>query len=130
MGRKNSKKKKETHKRRTSPDKLVKGVLEITRSGMGFVSIPDLKSDVLIKPSDLNTALNGDKVTVLIKDTAGRGNRIQGVVKEVLQRKRLEFMGDYKLIKDLHFLLLKETSRCRMFLYRSQTSKARRNPTG
>src|SRR5205814_2048076 len=44
MGRKNSKKKKKEH---TIHAQIVKGVLDITRSGMGFVSVENLPEDVI-----------------------------------------------------------------------------------
>lgn len=72
---------------------------------MGFVSIEDMKTDILIKPTDMNTALNGDTVRVSIKETSGRGQRVQGVVKEVLQRKRLEFIGHLQINKGFAFFI-------------------------
>jgi ribonuclease R len=56
----------------------LKGVLDITRSGMGFVIVEILKRIVLIRPEDFNTALHGDIVRVKIKNDGGR--RMQGVV--------------------------------------------------
>jgi ribonuclease R len=98
MGRKNSKKKnKEKH---SSPHAL-KGVMDITRSGMGFVIIEGMDVDILIRPADFNTALHGDTVRVMVKDAGSKGKRLQGVIKEVLQRKRTEFIGR---IKPLLFL--------------------------
>jgi ribonuclease R len=106
MGRKNSKKKKnEVKQRSTSAAKLLKGVLEITRSGMGFVSVDDQKTDILVRPSDMNSALHGDTVRVAIKEKGGRGQRVQGVVKEVLQRKRLEFIGHLQINKGFAFFI-------------------------
>jgi len=50
MGRKNSKKKKQKEKTRQAHPKLLKGELEITRSGMGFVTIEGMDADILIRP--------------------------------------------------------------------------------
>ena len=47
-----------------------KGTLEITRSGIGFVVIPGEGHDVLVRPNDFNTALNGD--TVCSKSNKGK----------------------------------------------------------
>ena len=65
MGRKNSKKQK--IKSRPLAGKLLKGILDITRSGMGFVIVENSETDVLIRPEDFNTALHGDMVRVKIK---------------------------------------------------------------
>jgi ribonuclease R len=105
MGRKNSKKKKDKHKHHGSSDKLLKGRLDITRSGMGFVTVPDMEVDILIRPSDFNTAMHGDTVRVGIKDMRSSGRRMQGVVKEVVQRKRTEFIGTMQLGKGFGFFV-------------------------
>ncbi|HVT85695.1 MAG TPA: hypothetical protein VHD35_10865, partial [Chitinophagaceae bacterium] len=95
MGRKNSRK--QTKKQRSSADKLIKGTIEITRSGMGFVTAENLEADILIRPSDLNTALHGDTVRVRIKE--GKGRRLQGVVADIVERKRIEFIGHLEMNK-------------------------------
>ena len=79
MGRKNSKKQKNREKGSTGGGKLLRGVLDITRSGTGFVTVEGLETDILIRPGDFNTALHGDTVKVAVKDTEGRGRRMQGV---------------------------------------------------
>ncbi len=101
MGRKNSKKKKIRQKTFTA--KTLKGVLDITRSGMGFVVVPGTETDILIRPGDFNTALHGDMVRVRIKSEGGR--RMQGVVEEVLIRKRTEFIGHLQMNKGFAFVV-------------------------
>ena len=49
MGRKNSKKQKNREKSSTGGGKLLRGVLDITRSGTGFVTVEGLETDVLIR---------------------------------------------------------------------------------
>lgn len=84
--------------------KTFKGNLDITRSGMGFVIVPELKVDILIRPNDFNTALHGDTVMVRVKNTGG-GRRMQGEVFEVLHRKRTEFIGHIEMSKDFAFFI-------------------------
>lgn len=103
MGRKNSNKKKV--KERSSHTRVVKGVIDITRSGMGFVTAEGLEADIMVRPQDFNTALHGDTVKVAVKDTEGRGRRLQGVVKEVLHRKRTEFIGALQMNKGFAFFI-------------------------
>lgn len=97
MGRKNSKKKKQKEKQ--SHGHLFRGVLDITRSGTGFVTAEGLEVDILVRPGDFNTALHGDKVLVAVKEVRAGGRRMQGLVKEVLQRKRTEFIGRLQMNK-------------------------------
>ena len=59
--------------------------------------MPGTETDILVRPSDFNTALHGDTVRVRIKSEGGR--RLQGVVDEVLQRKRTEFIGRLQMNK-------------------------------
>lgn len=101
MGRKNSKKKKQRQKEYKA--QTLKGVLDITRSGMGFVIVPDVETDILIRPGDFNTALHGDTVRVKLKSSVGR--RLQGVVEDVLQRKRTEFVGHLEMNKGFAFFV-------------------------
>ena len=106
MGRKNSKTKKNKEKQRpSSSGKILKGKLDITRSGMGFVTIEGMDIDILIRPGDFNTALNGDTVTVVINEMRSSGSRMQGIVKEVLQRKRTEFIGHLQMNKGFAFFI-------------------------
>ncbi len=106
MGRKNSKTKKIKEKQRPSSSaKVLKGKLDITRSGMGFVTIEGMEVDIIIRPSDFNTALHGDTVRVAINEMKNSGRRMQGVVKEVLHRKRTEFIGRLQMNKGFAFFI-------------------------
>ena len=105
MGRKNSKKKKHKEKQRVSHEKLLKGKLDITRSGTGFVIVEGMDVDILVRPSDFNTALHGDTVRVAIKEQKGHGKRMQGVVKDVVTRKRTEFIGHLQMNKGFGFFI-------------------------
>lgn len=101
MGRKNSKK--GHHKKQERADEY-KGTLEITRSGMGFVVVEGLETDILVRPSDFNTAMHGDLVRVKIKPDRG-GKRRQGVITSVLERKQLEFVGKLEMNKGFAFFV-------------------------
>jgi ribonuclease R len=97
MGRKNSKRKLQQRKHHQGAvAQLVRGTLELTRSGMGYVLVDQLDSDIMIRPGDLHTALHGDLVKVAIKERKAKG-RMQGVIKEVIKRKRSEFIGQLQM---------------------------------
>ena len=97
MGRKNSKKKQQQRKHhQASVAQVVKGTLELTRSGMGYVLVDQLETDIMVRPGDLHTALHGDVVKVAIRERKANG-RMQGVVKEVVKRKRNEFIGQLQM---------------------------------
>jgi ribonuclease R len=102
MGRKNSKK--PGKKRQRSFDEY-KGVIEITRSGMGFVVVPGLEADILVRPNDFNTALHGDTVKVEVNPERQGGKRMQGTVVDVLERKQLDFVGRLQMNKGFAFFV-------------------------
>src|ERR1051326_8025906 len=100
------------HKHNKKPDKKkhksraeeYKGKLEITRSGMGFVTVEGLETDILVRPSDFNTAMHGDSVRVRLKEDRG-GRRKQGVIVGVAERKQSEFVGHLEMNKGFAFFV-------------------------
>jgi ribonuclease R len=72
---------------------------------MGFVTIEGMDADIIIRPGDFNTALHGDTVRVAIKEMRSNGRRMQGIVKEVIRRKRTEFIGHLQMNKGFAFFV-------------------------
>ena len=107
MGRKNSKKKKEKNKQKhkRAQENILKGVLDISRSGTGFVMVDKQDTDILVQRGDFNTALHGDTVKVKIKDGKEKSGRQRGVITEVVQRKLTEFMGRLEMNKGFAFFV-------------------------
>jgi ribonuclease R len=104
MSRKNSKKKeKSKHKSHSSGG--YKGVLDITRSGMGYVTVANLENDILVRPSDFNTALHGDTVRVQVENEHKKSGRLQGKIIEVVQRKQIEFLGRIEMGSSFAFFV-------------------------
>jgi ribonuclease R len=93
--------KKEKKKDNKRQEKLLQGVLEVTRSGIGYVIIEGVEKDILIRPTDFNRALNGDTVRVKIKE--GKSSRIEGRVEEVIERKQTDFVGDIEVSENFAF---------------------------
>ncbi len=90
---------KKTGKKKPTP--LVKGILDITRSGMGYVIAEGRDKDVLVRPQDFNKALHGDTVRVKIKESNGK--RAEGVIEEVVSRKQTEFIGNIDVHENFAF---------------------------
>ena len=106
MGRKNAKHK-ERHTKKSGSSQGsgdLKGKLEITRSGMGFVVVEGEETDILVRPSDFNTAMHGDKVRVRLKQDRD-GRRKQGVIVGVDERKQTEFIGSLEMNKGFAFFV-------------------------
>lgn len=102
---KKHKQKKHKHKSKISHSQF-KGVLDITRSGMGYVTVENLANDILVRPSDFNTALHGDTVRVEVSgDAKKKSGRLQGKVSEVLNRRQLEFAGRIEMGNNFAFFV-------------------------
>src|SRR5688572_11474293 len=103
MSRKQAKK---TKKKGASAQHTLKGVLDITRSGIGYVIVENLPNDILVRPADFNTALHGDTVRVRVfGGAAKKSGRQQGQVVDVLQRKQSEFLGKIEIGKTAAFFI-------------------------
>ena len=98
-------KKKNKNKTSTDNSNTYKGRLDVTRSGMGFVIVEGRDQDILIRPSDFNTALHGDTVEVKVVNDSSRSGRAQGEVTGVVSRKQLEFLGHIEISQSFAFFI-------------------------
>ena len=99
------KKSKQKSKSKITAQVTLKGKLEVTRSGMGYVIVENVAGDVLVKQGDFNTALNGDTVRVkVIKENVRTGKK-EGKITEVVARKQTEFTGVVQLSTNYAFFI-------------------------
>jgi ribonuclease R len=98
---KSSKKK----KKKSNQPELYKGILDITRSGMGFVTVKEGEQDIMVRPTDFNTALHGDTVRVRILSQSGKTGRMQGQIVEIVERKQMDFLGHIELNPSYAFFI-------------------------
>jgi len=103
MGRKNSKKRKT--KEKSSAAKVYKGTVDMTRSGVAYIIVENLDSDIMVRQQGLNTALHGDLVWVEITKGKEGVGRMQGEVIKVVTRKRKEFVGRIEMNKGFAFFI-------------------------
>lgn len=97
---------KEKNKKGNAPSAyLSKGVLDVTRSGIGFVSLENKEQDILVRPNDFNTALHGDTVRVQIISSSAKSGRMQGRITEVVERKQIEFLGKIEVSASFAFFI-------------------------
>jgi len=95
--------KKEKSSRSNAQVKVVKGTLDISRSGIGFVAVEGMDKDVLVRPNDFNRAFHGDTVKVQVAKHTMPGKRIEGKITEVVERKQTEFIGNLQVSKAFAF---------------------------
>ena len=100
---------------------LMKGIIQITTKGTGYIPHEKFTQDIEISHENLNTALNGD--TVEFEVSPAKKDRPEGKVVKVIKRKKIRFVGtvekegacfflipdDQKMYRDI--LLSKKSSR-------------------
>ena len=86
-------------------EEVSKGVLEITRSGIGYVVVNGEGGDVLVRPNDFNSALNGDTVKVKVLKENPRSGKKEGRITEVITRKQSEFIGHLQVSANYAFFV-------------------------
>ncbi|MEO6582862.1 MAG: ribonuclease R [Ferruginibacter sp.] len=91
--------------RKVSHVKTVKGKLDISRSGMGFVMVEGEEKDIMVKPNDFGRAFHGDTVRVQISEQTARGKRTEGKIVDVSERRQTEFIGNVQLNKNIAFFI-------------------------
>ena len=87
-----------------SSSNFFEGELQMTARGAGFV-IPDdsEKADIFVPPHGINQALDSDIVKVQI--TKKGKNRDEGVIVEVVERERTQFVGKIEVHEKFAFLI-------------------------
>ena len=100
-----TKKKTDIPKKKSSQTKILKGRLDISRSGMGFVIVEGEEADVIVKPNNFGKAFHGDTVRVQVSKETGHGKRTEGVVIDVAERKQTEFIGTVEINKNVAFFI-------------------------
>jgi ribonuclease R len=69
------------------------------------VIVENVEGDVLVRPGDFNTALNGDTVRVKVVKENMRTGKKEGKVQEVVVRKQTEFIGHVQLSTNYAFFI-------------------------
>jgi ribonuclease R len=92
-------------KTKTSHTTLVKGKFELSRSGMGFVIVEGRAVDIKVKPNNFGQAFDGDIVRVELDKHAAPGNRAEGRIVEVVERKKSTFVGTLSIKGKVAFFI-------------------------
>ena len=88
---------------RNEAAQLLEGEIQITAKGSGFLLTDKKSNDVFIAASNLQQAMNGDLVRVALTKE-GKGRR-EGIVLQVIQRERTQFVGTIALHEKFAYLL-------------------------
>ena len=97
-------KSKKSTSNKSSQVQILKGKLDISRSGMGYVIVEGLEKDILVRPNEFGKAFHGDIVRVQVaKDS--KGKRAEGKVVDVAERKQTEFVGNVQVGRNVAFFV-------------------------
>ncbi|MEO5943911.1 MAG: ribonuclease R [Ferruginibacter sp.] len=91
--------------KKSSQSEILKGKLDISRSGMGFVMVEGQEKDIIVKPNDFGKAFHGDTVRVQVDAHAAPGRRVEGKIIDVAERKQTEFIGNVQVNKTIAFFV-------------------------
>ncbi len=80
------------------------GIVDMTLSGAAFVTCEDLSKDVYVSMKNLNSALNGDKVRLVVTKVA-LGKKPEGVITEIIERASESFIGTIQVSKNYAFVI-------------------------
>jgi ribonuclease R len=70
----------------------VEGTIRISAKGVGYVAVEGMEEDIEIDPRDLNTALDQDRVMIILHGKR-LGKRQGGEVTQILLRNKTRFVG-------------------------------------
>lgn len=105
-GRKKKDKNKKDKNKKEQPEGIqAEGTFIGHPKGFGFIEIEGQDEDIFIPESDTGTAMNQDKVRIIIRDDKKEGKRQEGVVVKVLERGMPEIVGTYQLNRDFGFVI-------------------------
>ena len=80
------------------------GIADMTSTGAAFIEVEGSEQDIYISPRDAMSVMDGDKVKVRLKSNK-KGKKPEGVIEEIIQRAKTEFVGTVQLSKDFAFLV-------------------------
>lgn len=87
---------------------VIIGTFQANIKGFGFVSLEDTKEDVFIASEYVEDALDGDRVQIALlsdNDDSGRGNKREGKIIRVLERRSTEVVGTFQRNKNFGFVI-------------------------
>lgn len=90
--------------KKSSQVQILKGKLDISRSGMGYVMVEGQDKDIMVRPNDFGKAFHGDLVKVQVAKDAG-SKRAEGKITDVIERKQTDFIGNVQVNKTVAFFV-------------------------
>jgi len=104
------------------------GVVDHVNSRFGYVICPDQEEDIWVKTDDLLSAIDGDKVEVVIRRGRKHGSNPEGKVVNIIERNKNEFVGKIDILPKFAFVTLDNRKvHVDIFVYPEKIGKAKTN---
>lgn len=88
----------------TSASKYITGIADMTSTGAAYIEVEGSDQDIYIAQRNTLNAMDGDKVKVRLAFNK-KGRKPEGVVEQIIERAKTEFVGTVQLSKDFAFLV-------------------------
>ena len=83
---------------------IITGIVDMKQTGKAYILTEELGEDIFIAANNTNRALDGDKVKVRLFPKR-KGRKTEGQIIEILERKRIHFVGVVELSGKYAFLI-------------------------
>ncbi|MCR4564674.1 MAG: ribonuclease R [Bacteroidales bacterium] len=93
-------------KKKSAPARVVVGIARMSRDGSLFVKVEGEEDEYYVKASRAMTALDGDTVKLNVTKEPGVRVRPEGVVVEIVQRSRKQFVGILHVVGEQAWVLM------------------------
>jgi ribonuclease R len=90
--------------------RALEGVVDMTQGGGAYVVVGGGERDVFVRPSNMNGALEGDRVRVVSRP-ARKGGRPEGAITEIVERSTRAYAGVISISPDRHYGFVSPDSR-------------------
>ena len=102
------------------------GMLRVSRDGYGFVEVEGLEKDVFIPRNRIRSAMDGDRVRILIHRPSSPEDRMYGEIVDVLERSTQKITGTTKVRGGTVYILPDEARfKQRIFIHESESAGLR-----
>lgn len=128
--KKNKNKKPQPQKRVSSTHSRipsVSGTLDIAKHGMGYVMVPGMETDIIVKRENLKNAMHGDTVEVAIIKVNPTSKRPEGLITKIIKRGQSELIGTVQLKSFFAFVIPDNKSFTKDIFINEQNSKGLKN---
>src|ERR1051326_7154496 len=79
------------------------GKVDMTSSGAAYVIVESREQDIYVAPRNTHNAMDGDKVRVRLLH--GKNKKPEGIIEEIIERAKSEFVGTVQLSREFAFLV-------------------------